>query len=68
MHGEYSYPSPEGPIITLNYEANENGFHPTGKHLPTPPSIPDAFFFAIRLHEIASGRGIEKPPQPLFLA
>lgn len=39
--GSYSYTDPEGNIITVNYVADENGFQPTGDHLPTPPPIPD---------------------------
>lgn len=40
VHGSFSYTSPEGQVITLNYVADENGFHPSGDHLPTPPPIP----------------------------
>ncbi|TDG52657.1 hypothetical protein AWZ03_000890 [Drosophila navojoa] len=39
--GSYGYTSPDGQIISLTYTADENGFHPTGDHLPTPPPIPD---------------------------
>lgn len=38
--GSYSYPSPDGTIITVTYVADENGFQPLGDHLPTPPPIP----------------------------
>ncbi|XP_055596637.1 endocuticle structural glycoprotein ABD-4-like [Uranotaenia lowii] len=39
--GSYSYTSPEGVVITLNYAADdENGFQAQGEHLPTPPPIP----------------------------
>uniref|UniRef100_A0A336M3T7 CSON002124 protein n=1 Tax=Culicoides sonorensis TaxID=179676 RepID=A0A336M3T7_CULSO len=41
--GSYSYTSPEGEQIQLNYIADdENGFAPQGSHLPTPPPIPPA--------------------------
>lgn len=40
--GSYSYTSPEGFPITVNYVADENGFHAEGAHLPTPPPIPEA--------------------------
>ena len=39
--GSYSYTSPEGIVITVNWVADENGFQATGDHLPTPPPMPD---------------------------
>jgi len=42
MQGSYSYYSPEGELISVTYVADENGFQPTGEHLPTPPPIPEA--------------------------
>lgn len=39
QQGSYSYTSPEGQVITVNYIADEKGFHPTGDHLPTPPPV-----------------------------
>ncbi|XP_055320748.1 endocuticle structural glycoprotein ABD-4-like isoform X2 [Sitodiplosis mosellana] len=39
--GSYSYKSPEGELITLQYVADDvGGFQPQGAHLPTPPPIP----------------------------
>ena len=38
--GSYSYTSPEGQVITVNWIADENGFQPSGDHLPTPPPMP----------------------------
>jgi hypothetical protein len=38
--GSYSYTSPEGIPITLNWEAGPEGFHASGAHLPTPPPVP----------------------------
>lgn len=36
--GSYSYTSPEGELIQVNYVADdEGGFQATGAHLPTPP-------------------------------
>lgn len=39
QQGSYSYTSPEGQIITVQYVADETGFHATGDHLPTPPPV-----------------------------
>ena len=39
--GSYSYTSPEGTVITVTWVADENGFQPTGDHLPTPPPVPE---------------------------
>lgn len=39
QQGSYTYTSPEGTIITVNYVADETGFHATGDHLPTPPPV-----------------------------
>jgi hypothetical protein len=39
--GSYSYTSPEGQLITVNWVADENGFQATGDHLPTPPPMPE---------------------------
>nr|CAI5855082.1 unnamed protein product [Callosobruchus analis] len=40
--GGFRYTAPDGTPIALSYIANENGFQPTGAHLPTPPPIPPA--------------------------
>lgn len=40
--GYFAFVSPEGDKYTLTYTANENGFQPTGDHLPTPPPTPEA--------------------------
>ncbi|KAJ2945964.1 hypothetical protein O0L34_g4882 [Tuta absoluta] len=45
--GGYSYRAPDGQQISLTYTADENGFHPVGSHLPTPPPIPDAILRSI---------------------
>lgn len=42
VQGANSYTSPEGQVINLQYTAGEQGFVPTGDHLPTPPPIPEA--------------------------
>ena len=41
--GSYSYKTPEGVQITLNYVADDvGGFVPQGDHLPVAPPIPPA--------------------------
>ncbi|XP_034106737.1 larval cuticle protein 2-like [Drosophila albomicans] len=40
IHGDYGWISPEGEHIQLTYVADENGYQPSGAHLPTPPPIP----------------------------
>lgn len=35
--GSFAYPSPDGSgLVSLQYTADENGFHPIGQHLPVP--------------------------------
>lgn len=41
QHGQYSYQSPEGDLVNVQYTADENGFRATGDHIPTPPAIPE---------------------------
>ncbi|XP_026725679.1 pupal cuticle protein 20-like [Trichoplusia ni] len=57
--GGFSYRAPDGQQISLTYTADENGFHPTGSHLPTPPPIPEAILRSLeynRQHP-SSGEG-----------
>ncbi|XP_049869401.1 pupal cuticle protein 20-like [Pectinophora gossypiella] len=48
--GGFSYRAPDGQQISLSYTADENGFHPTGSHLPTPPPIPDAILKSLQFN------------------
>ncbi|XP_045448641.1 pupal cuticle protein 20-like [Melitaea cinxia] len=48
--GGFSYRAPDGQQISLSYTADENGFHPTGSHLPTPPPIPEAILRSIEFN------------------
>lgn len=40
--GSYSYTGPDNVVYTVQYTADENGFVPSGSHIPTPPPIPEA--------------------------
>lgn len=77
--GESAHISPEGQTIRLRYTADENGFHPEGDHLPTPPPIPDYILRAleyIRTHQpkeqpearSLSPSRITPPSRQVFLA
>lgn len=51
--GSAAYYAPDGTPIQLTWTADENGFHPQGAHLPTPPPVPPTILRAleyIRLH------------------
>lgn len=56
-HGSFSYTSPEGEQISVQYTADENGFQPQGSHLPTSPPIPDAILKSIELNQADAARG-----------
>ncbi|XP_005186330.1 larval cuticle protein 2-like [Musca domestica] len=47
MHGSYEYLTPEGEHVKVTYVADENGYHPEGAWIPTPPPIPDYILKAI---------------------
>ncbi|XP_061398473.1 larval cuticle protein 2-like [Musca vetustissima] len=47
MHGSYEYLTPEGEHVKVTYTADENGYHPEGEWIPTPPPIPDYILKAI---------------------
>ncbi|CAH2266829.1 jg9444 [Pararge aegeria aegeria] len=57
--GAFSYRTPDGQQISLTYTADENGFHPVGAHLPTPPPIPDAILQSLEFNRRnpSSGEG-----------
>nr|AER27816.1 cuticular protein RR-1 motif 8 [Antheraea yamamai] len=48
--GGFSYRAPDGQQVNLVYTADENGFHPTGSHIPTPPPIPEAILRSIEFN------------------
>ncbi|XP_017493737.1 PREDICTED: larval cuticle protein 1-like [Rhagoletis zephyria] len=41
VQGSYSYTGDDGRTYTVNYKADENGFHAEGDHLPTSPPVHD---------------------------
>ncbi|CAH0547606.1 unnamed protein product [Brassicogethes aeneus] len=55
--GGFSYKSPEGQSFEVTYTADENGFHPQGAHLPTPPPIPEAILKSIEDNKASAARG-----------
>lgn len=65
--GSSAYYAPDGQLIQLQYTADENGYHPVGDHLPTPPPIPAAILKSleyIRTHPSQENRqGQEKQQQ-----
>ncbi|CAH1132895.1 unnamed protein product [Ceutorhynchus assimilis] len=41
----------QGEKIDLSYTADENGYHPHGDNLPTPPPVPDAILKSIEYNK-----------------
>ncbi|KAJ8732062.1 hypothetical protein PYW08_014792 [Mythimna loreyi] len=42
INGRFSWTSPEGQPIVIEFTADENGYQPKGDALPTSPPIPEA--------------------------
>lgn len=47
QQGSFSWNAPDGTPISIQYTADENGYHPVGDHLPTPPPVPEVIARAI---------------------
>lgn len=55
--GGFSYTSPEGEQISLQYTADENGFHPVGSHIPVAPPIPEEIQRSIQQNLAEEAKG-----------
>lgn len=58
LQGSYTYTSPEGEQIQINYQAGENGFQAQGSHIPTPPPVPEEIQKAIEQNLADEARGV----------
>lgn len=45
--GFFKYTGPDNVVYEVQYVANEDGFQPTGAHLPQAPAIPEAILRAL---------------------
>ncbi|KAI5699732.1 hypothetical protein M8J76_016760 [Diaphorina citri] len=55
--GQFTYTAPDGTPITVQWFADETGFHASGAHLPTPPPIPEAILKSLQQVQVS-------PPGP----
>ncbi|XP_066941205.1 cuticle protein AMP1A-like [Macrobrachium rosenbergii] len=58
MRGSYRYVLPDGNVAEITYVADENGFHPRGNVIPTPPPLPPHAIQQIRYAEEERARGV----------
>ncbi|CAF4877255.1 unnamed protein product [Pieris macdunnoughi] len=56
--GSFSYTGDDGKVYKMEYTADENGFRPSGAHLPTPPPIPKEIQKVIEQAYINKAAGI----------
>ncbi|XP_030557986.1 larval cuticle protein 4-like [Drosophila novamexicana] len=65
VHGQFHFVSKEGVPVQVSYTADENGYHPQGDSLPTPPPTPEAILKALAYIEAHPPKEEAKPrPQP----
>ncbi|XP_062549838.1 pupal cuticle protein Edg-78E-like [Armigeres subalbatus] len=58
VEGSASWVGEDGVPIVLTYTADENGYHPQGVHLPTPPPVPDYILRALRYIEARNAQNV----------
>ncbi|XP_030388578.1 endocuticle structural glycoprotein SgAbd-3 [Scaptodrosophila lebanonensis] len=51
IQGKFSFKTNDGQEFAISYIADENGFQPTGAHLPTPPPIPESVLKTLKYLE-----------------
>ncbi|ALC40828.1 maker24 [Drosophila busckii] len=64
VHGQYHFVSKEGLPVAISYTADENGYHPHGDLLPTPPPTPEAILKALAYIE-AHPHKEQQHPRPV---
>ena len=56
VSGSYSFFTPEGELVDMQYTADEFGFHTSGSHMPTtPPPPPHVQRMLDHLHKVNGG-------------
>lgn len=56
--GGFSYTSPEGEHVQIQYTAGEEGFQATGSHIPVAPPIPEAIAKSVEQNLAEEARGV----------
>ncbi|EDW31377.1 GL10999 [Drosophila persimilis] len=64
VHGEYHFTSKEGLPVKVSYTADENGYHPHGDLLPTPPPTPEAILRALAYIDAHPHKEEPRPAHP----